>query len=329
MSSDLLLLDGYIFSSDVDLQFLSDPFVPFPEPPIDIIQSISNDSNLQFSIDQSPFGDQTVLNPLSSSPPSKQMNNLSICPTTLLQSLPISANSAGGITDSSVLDTFGVKSEDCYVGFDFSNGPSFLTNNNNSCGTEKAIGMMQRSFSSHSLDRKQSCLFQHRFNSLMESPNFETQFTGSSENSKFTGNMRRACSTGDLQRMKRTQSSHGLFSSPLVTESSLIEESSLKVGRYSAEERKERIKRYRSKRNQRNFKKTIKYACRKTLADSRPRVRGRFARNDETGEIPKVTGFNRNEEDEDELWDEESKQIMMRGGPFCNYSPTQFQYYGF
>ncbi|XP_039136680.1 zinc finger protein CONSTANS-LIKE 5-like [Dioscorea cayenensis subsp. rotundata] len=55
-----------------------------------------------------------------------------------------------------------------------------------------------------------------------------------------------------------------------------------KVGRYSAEERKERIERYRSKRNQRNFQKKITYACRKTLADSRPRVRGRFARNGET-----------------------------------------------
>ncbi|KAM0948204.1 putative transcription factor C2C2-CO-like family [Dioscorea sansibarensis] len=54
-----------------------------------------------------------------------------------------------------------------------------------------------------------------------------------------------------------------------------------KVGRYSAEERKERIERYRSKRNQRNFQKKITYACRKTLADSRPRVRGRFARNGE------------------------------------------------
>lgn len=54
-----------------------------------------------------------------------------------------------------------------------------------------------------------------------------------------------------------------------------------KIGRYSAEERKERIERYRSKRNQRNFQKKITYACRKTLADSRPRVRGRFARNGE------------------------------------------------
>ncbi|OAY81250.1 Zinc finger protein HD1 [Ananas comosus] len=54
-----------------------------------------------------------------------------------------------------------------------------------------------------------------------------------------------------------------------------------RVGRYSAEERKERIEKYRSKRNQRNFHKKITYACRKTLADSRPRVRGRFARNGE------------------------------------------------
>ncbi|PRQ30577.1 putative transcription factor C2C2-CO-like family [Rosa chinensis] len=53
----------------------------------------------------------------------------------------------------------------------------------------------------------------------------------------------------------------------------------MKVGRYSEEERKERIERYLKKRNQRNFNKTIKYACRKTLADRRVRVRGRFARN--------------------------------------------------
>ncbi|GMY33365.1 zinc finger protein CONSTANS-LIKE 4 [Fagus crenata] len=59
----------------------------------------------------------------------------------------------------------------------------------------------------------------------------------------------------------------------------LIEESNIKVGRYSEEERKERILRYLKKRNQRNFNKTIKYACRKTLADRRVRVRGRFARN--------------------------------------------------
>ncbi|XP_021288629.1 zinc finger protein CONSTANS-LIKE 3 [Herrania umbratica] len=60
-----------------------------------------------------------------------------------------------------------------------------------------------------------------------------------------------------------------------------MEDSNLKVGRYSVEERKDRILRYLKKRNQRNFNKTIKYACRKTLADRRVRVRGRFARNTE------------------------------------------------
>ncbi|OMO49798.1 hypothetical protein COLO4_38372 [Corchorus olitorius] len=63
-----------------------------------------------------------------------------------------------------------------------------------------------------------------------------------------------------------------------------MEDSNLKVGRYSVEERKDRILRYLKKRNQRNFNKTIKYACRKTLADRRVRVRGRFARNTELSE---------------------------------------------
>ncbi|KAL2897184.1 Zinc finger protein CONSTANS-LIKE 3 [Bienertia sinuspersici] len=54
-----------------------------------------------------------------------------------------------------------------------------------------------------------------------------------------------------------------------------------KVGKYSVEERKDRILRYLKKRNRRNFRKTIKYACRKTLADRRIRIRGRFAKNQE------------------------------------------------
>ncbi|KAH1121297.1 hypothetical protein J1N35_004457 [Gossypium stocksii] len=58
-----------------------------------------------------------------------------------------------------------------------------------------------------------------------------------------------------------------------------MEDNNQKVVRYSVEERKDRILRYLKKRNQRNFNKTIKYACRKSLADRRVRVRGRFARN--------------------------------------------------
>ncbi|CAA6654847.1 unnamed protein product [Spirodela intermedia] len=71
-----------------------------------------------------------------------------------------------------------------------------------------------------------------------------------------------------------------------------------RVGRYNAEERRERIERYRNKRNQRNFQKKITYVCRKTLADSRPRIRGRFARNGdaeletdaEAGEVSSSSG---------------------------------------
>ncbi|KAJ4976773.1 hypothetical protein NE237_001879 [Protea cynaroides] len=66
--------------------------------------------------------------------------------------------------------------------------------------------------------------------------------------------------------------------------SSTEEEPNVKVGRYSVEERKKRILKYLKKRNRRNFNKTIKYACRKTLADRRVRVRGRFARNNELNE---------------------------------------------
>ncbi|RLM87645.1 hypothetical protein C2845_PM04G00860 [Panicum miliaceum] len=82
-----------------------------------------------------------------------------------------------------------------------------------------------------------------------------------------TSPFRRAVSTGDLLvRDRDREEEQRVMAAPAP-------------GRYSAEERRERIDKYRSKRNQRNFQKKITYACRKTLADSRPRVKGRFARN--------------------------------------------------
>ncbi|XP_020573248.1 uncharacterized protein LOC110019769 [Phalaenopsis equestris] len=56
------------------------------------------------------------------------------------------------------------------------------------------------------------------------------------------------------------------------------EASMLKNKSISIEERNEKINRYKHKRSKRNFKKKITYRCRKTIADSRPRVRGRFAK---------------------------------------------------
>ncbi|AQK99539.1 CCT motif family protein [Zea mays] len=92
--------------------------------------------------------------------------------------------------------------------------------------------------------------------------------------------VRRVFSTGDLQGMNGSSPPR-----PVLSADACGHEGggtfSQKVVRYSAVERKERIERYRVKRHQRNFNKKITYACRKTLADSRPRVKGRFARNGE------------------------------------------------
>ncbi|MFQ6626157.1 hypothetical protein Gotur_005460 [Gossypium turneri] len=50
----------------------------------------------------------------------------------------------------------------------------------------------------------------------------------------------------------------------------------------STEDRREKLSRYRNKKTKRNFGRKIKYACRKALADSQPRIRGRFAKTEES-----------------------------------------------
>lgn len=45
----------------------------------------------------------------------------------------------------------------------------------------------------------------------------------------------------------------------------------------------------------------LQYACRKTLADSRPRVRGRFAKNDELGEARRPNSTHHEYEDDEEV----------------------------
>ncbi|KAL2543484.1 CCT motif family protein [Forsythia ovata] len=190
---------------------------------------------------------------------------------------------------------------------------------------------MQRSYNSNSFDGKSNLLFYPPgFDGiLVESQNFQKQVLNSPESGFYSGQIRRVCSTGDLQKMKTDMQTRNVLS----TERSFMEESNFKVGRYSAKERKERIHRYRAKRALRNFNKTIKYACRKTLADNRPRIRGRFARNDEGGEIPKASMFN-SFEDDDDLWLdgflEEEYEGIIRGGSFLHkFGPTQYQNYSY
>ncbi|CAI8603016.1 unnamed protein product [Vicia faba] len=119
-------------------------------------------------------------------------------------------------------------------------------------------------------------------------------------------------------------------SASLTPEISNLEDSTFKVGKLSVEERKEKIHRYMKKRNERNFSKKIKYACRKTLADSRPRVRGRFAKNDDFGEAQRTASGNHEEEDEEEVVVKEEDDMVDSSDIFahisgvnsfkCNYS---------
>ncbi|KAJ0083437.1 hypothetical protein Patl1_30822 [Pistacia atlantica] len=146
---------------------------------------------------------------------------------------------------------------------------------------------MQRSISSHSLQKNNNCI-----HSLFMSPN--DHFVDMD-----TSPVRRVFSTGDLHRIHTGQQGHR-SASPLISESCAIIEGMNRACRYSPEEKKERIERYRTKRTQRNFNKKIKYACRKTLADSRPRIRGRFARNEEIEKNPQAQWSHISGEEDDE-----------------------------
>lgn len=58
-----------------------------------------------------------------------------------------------------------------------------------------------------------------------------------------------------------------------------------RIGIYLPEARRARIARFHAKRKMRIWRKRIKYDCRKKLADSRPRIKGRFVKRVEPGEI--------------------------------------------
>lgn len=50
------------------------------------------------------------------------------------------------------------------------------------------------------------------------------------------------------------------------------------TAQFSAADREARVLRYREKRKNRKFEKTIRYASRKAYAEARPRIKGRFAK---------------------------------------------------
>uniref|UniRef100_A0A0E0PS62 CCT domain-containing protein n=2 Tax=Oryza TaxID=4527 RepID=A0A0E0PS62_ORYRU len=89
--------------------------------------------------------------------------------------------------------------------------------------------------------------------------------------------LRRAYSEGDIQNLGASTPRPGNSgNAQLASCERLVTISDLK-----SEERKQKLSRYRKKKVKRNFGRKIKYACRKALADSQPRVRGRFAKIEE------------------------------------------------
>ncbi|XP_042967378.1 uncharacterized protein LOC122300641 isoform X2 [Carya illinoinensis] len=140
----------------------------------------------------------------------------------------------------------------------------------------------------------------------------------------YPDSMQRVFNPGDLQALsaenQRLVGKAGRSSTPLSSEISSLEDSTYKVGKLSVEQRKEKIHRYLKKRNERNFSKKIKYACRKTLADSRPRVRGRFAKNDDFGEAHRLACSNHEEDDEGEVVVKEEDDLVDSSDIFTHIS---------
>jgi hypothetical protein len=55
-----------------------------------------------------------------------------------------------------------------------------------------------------------------------------------------------------------------------------VDSGNMRIGAYTKQERQAIIERFRAKKKRRVWRKQIKYDCRKRLADTRPRVKGRF-----------------------------------------------------
>lgn len=84
--------------------------------------------------------------------------------------------------------------------------------------------------------------------------------------------MRRAFSEGDIKTLANGNGSHrnSSLGQPQPQPQPMSE--------HTIEDRWQKLSRYRNKKTKRNFGRKIKYACRKALADSQPRIRGRFAK---------------------------------------------------
>lgn len=102
-----------------------------------------------------------------------------------------------------------------------------------------------------------------------------------------------------------------------------------RIGIYTPAERAAIIARFNRKRSRRVWNKKIRYNCRKSLADRRLRVKGRFVKRAEqellAKELAKKTSQERKESDEEE--DEVDESMPDVNDPEAGFSPTEDQPY--
>jgi hypothetical protein len=80
-------------------------------------------------------------------------------------------------------------------------------------------------------------------------------------------------------------------------------------------EREARLMRYREKRKSRRFEKTIRYASRKAYAETRPRIKGRFAKRTSAGSETE-------EEHDEEMYSSAAAAVAALMAPVDGVVPT-------
>ena len=103
-----------------------------------------------------------------------------------------------------------------------------------------------------------------------------------------------------------------------------------RIGIYTSAERAAIIARFHRKRSRRVWNKKIRYGCRKSLADRRLRVKGRFVKRSEQEQLARLLAAKQNngevqamgEEEEDDDEDVDDKDMPDVDDPDAGFSPT-------